>query len=112
MTFHLSTCPNCHHQYTWKEAWKLAYEEGPLDRPVYTRMCLKCYADLYPTSKARTRVFVIAMSIQFLLFFILLICHASNAILLFLPIIYGITVYTIRPFIYRYQQYDEPLFRL
>lgn len=112
MKLHLPTCPNCHHQYTWKEAWRLAHDEGPSNRPVHNRMCLKCCADLYPTSKTRTRLFKVAISIQFVLLLIMLLCHASNAVLFSLPILYGMTAYAIRPFIYRYQQYEESLFEL
>ncbi|MFD1888244.1 hypothetical protein [Paenibacillus wenxiniae] len=109
MIAHDPVCPCCQHALTRQEARALAKASAHDDG-----FCPACYAELYPTRGSRAIVSCISLVIGLL---ILTICLWAGGTLAIVGVLIAVAVqlvvnYTLRPFIYSYQAYEEPLFKL
>ncbi len=109
MRLHATVCPCCQHAFTGQES-RLLTKASTRDEG----FCPACYAELYPTRGSRAIVSGISLAVGLL---ILTICLWSGGLLANIGVLIAVAVqmiinYTLRPLLYSYQSYEEPLFKL
>ncbi|WP_322922820.1 hypothetical protein [Paenibacillus campi] len=108
MKLHLPVCPCCQHVFTWHEAQLLRKESAR-----HAGYCPICHASLYPTARSRSLVAGLSIVVGMIVFSVWLWSgDVSVAGLLVAVAVQMLLDYTLRPLLYSYQSYDEPLFKL